>query len=80
MLDAISLFAYYSEPLLLTVLYGYIAAHIVETPYFPWMPYIVRKAINIFASIAGLIYFLNFFTRIYGADTFWEAFINAPTP
>ena len=80
MLDAISLFAYYSEPLILMIAYGYVALYIIETPYWPWMPYIVRRAINIFCSIAGFIYFLNFLARIFGSDTFLEGLMNAPRP
>ena len=80
MLDTISLFAYYSEPLLLTLVYGYIALYIVETPYFPWMPYIVRKAINIFAAIAGFIYFSNFIARIIGQDSILDTLLYALKP
>ena len=75
MLDAISLFAYYSEPLLLTLAYGYVALYIVETPYFPWMPYIVRRAINIFCSITGFIYFSNFLAIIIGQDSILDTLL-----
>ena len=80
MIDAFKLYVFYSEPILLMLVHGYIALHIVETERFPWMPFIVRKLINIYASIAGFVYFLNTIARFLGYNSMSEAFSNAPQP